>query len=179
MVNTRNRNNVGRKKSHTTVSFDIFLIDMSNSRSKILEVRHIAVSIPIHTDHVGNTFDEIVIPTNISFEDFSLRVSAKMGLESETVLLCYKFNKDLRRNPYQDLANEHQLRIALARGADLIKRARKRRVVLEIQNRVSISPVAMYLRMLKYDLSLTGLSLPHRCCYCGPEGTFRFISFYN
>jgi|ERR1700691_1470535 hypothetical protein len=123
--------------------------DISDSRSNILVVCHIAVSLAIRTGQVRTTFDEIVIPTNISFEDFYFKVCRKMGLESKTASLGYKFNKDLRREPYQDLANEHQLRVALARGADLIERARKRRVVLEVQNIVSTSLLAMYLCMLK------------------------------
>jgi hypothetical protein len=82
---------------------------------------------------------------------YRLKISTLKSVErwSKTASLGYKFNKDLRREPYQDLANEHQLRVALARGADLIERARKRRVVLEVQNIVSTSLLAMYLCMLK------------------------------
>lgn len=156
------------------------LIDISGSCNNILVVYHIPISIPLHTGHTRTAFEEIVIPTNISFEDFYFRVCAKMGLESETVSLGYKFNKDLRRDPYRHLANEHQLRVALARGADLIDRARKRRVVLEIQNMVSTSLLAMSICMLKYVMSLTGVSLPDYC-FCRPEEirAFSSIGFNN
>lgn len=61
-----------------------------------------------------------------------------MGLERQSVSLGYKFNKNLRRDPYLKLTNEHELRAAMAKGADLIERARKREVVLEIQNMVTM-----------------------------------------
>jgi hypothetical protein len=61
-----------------------------------------------------------------------------MGLQRRDALLGYKFNKDLRRAPYHRLTNGDELRAAMARGADLIERARTRRVVLEIQNMVCV-----------------------------------------
>jgi hypothetical protein len=60
-----------------------------------------------------------------------------MSLQPRGALLGYKFNKDLRRAVHHHLTNEVELRAAMAKGADLIERARTRRVVLEIQNLVS------------------------------------------
>jgi hypothetical protein len=59
-----------------------------------------------------------------------------MDLEPQNAVLGYKFNKDRRCDPYLNLTNGDQLRAAMAKGADLIERARTRRVVLEIQNLV-------------------------------------------
>jgi hypothetical protein len=59
-----------------------------------------------------------------------------MNLNPCNASLGYKFNKALRRTKYNELTNEDQLRTALARGVELIERARTRPVVLEIQNLV-------------------------------------------
>ena len=96
------------------------------------------MSVPLHVAGV-TTFEELILPVSISFEDFYSKVCAKMDLEPQTTSLGYRFNKDLRRTPYKDLTNEHHLHAAMNKGADLIDRARTRRVVLEIQNMVSSS----------------------------------------
>jgi hypothetical protein len=103
------------------------------------KVHHMPVSVPLHTGHIGGVkaFEELVLPTDMSFNDFHGRVCGKMGLQQRGALLGYKFNKDLRHAPYHPLTNEDQLHAAMAKGADLIERARTRRVVLEMQNLVS------------------------------------------
>lgn len=96
------------------------------------------MSVPLHTGLVGGitTREELNLSTDISFDDFTSQVCTKMDLEPQNAVLGYKFNKDRRRDPYLNLTNADQLRAAMAKGADLIERARTRRVVLEIQNLV-------------------------------------------
>ena len=93
---------------------------------------------PLNTGLVGGivTRDKFNVPTNISFEDMFSRLCARMDLNPRDASLGYRFNKDLRRTPYKELANEDQLRTAMANGVGLIERARTKPVVLEIQNLV-------------------------------------------
>jgi hypothetical protein len=102
------------------------------------KVHNIPTSVPLHSGHAGGVtaFEELILPADISFDDFYTRVCAKMSLQGQDILLGYRFNKDLRRAPYHHLTNENELRAAMAKGADLIEWARTRRVVLEIQNMV-------------------------------------------
>ena len=101
-------------------------------------VHNITVSVPLNTGLVGGITkrEQFEVSTDISFEDMFERLCAKMNLNPCNASLGYKFNKDLRRTKYNELTNEDQLRTALARGVELIERARTRPVVLEIQNLV-------------------------------------------
>lgn len=103
-------------------------------------VHNIAISVPLNTGAIGGiiTRENIVVPTDISFNDLFSRLCAKMDLDPQGAILGYKFNRDLRRAPYTELKGEDDLHVAMARGVDLIERARKRVVVLEIQNMVSL-----------------------------------------
>lgn len=61
-----------------------------------------------------------------------------MDVNPQDTAIGYKFNRDLRRADYSPLADDEDLRAAMARGVSLIQRARKRRVVLEIENLVRL-----------------------------------------
>jgi hypothetical protein len=106
-----------------------------------LKVHRITVSVPLHSGLIGGVTatEELIFSTDISFDNFYSKICDKMGLEHQSAILGYKFNKDLRRDPYRDLTNEDQFTAAMAEGADLIECARTRRVVLEIQNMVNIN----------------------------------------
>lgn len=159
---------MNRKMLCTEVSF-IILTVLVGTCSNSFTGPCIVVSVPCHTGHVSSTttFEEIILPTNISFGDFYSRVCSKMDLEPQTVSLGFKFNRDLRRDPYRDLTNEHQLRAAMAHGVYLIQRARKRRVVLEIRNMVSHSSLPIY-KSLTYHLPAATSSRDcHSICRLG------------
>lgn len=81
------------------------------------------------------------LPVDIPFEDFMSRVCARMGLDPRNARLGYKYlAKDPRRSQWHALANEENLRAAMDRGVGYIRRARKHRVILEIENLVCIVP---------------------------------------
>jgi hypothetical protein len=59
-----------------------------------------------------------------------------MGLDPRNASLGYKYPRDSRRSQWHALANEENLRVAMDRGVGYIRRARKRRIILEIENLV-------------------------------------------
>ena len=61
-----------------------------------------------------------------------------MDVNPQDTAIGYKFNQDPHRADYSPLADDEDLRTAMARGVSLIQRARKRRVVLEIENLVRL-----------------------------------------
>lgn len=89
---------------------------------------------------MGGEINRIVLrlPADISFDDFMSRVCARMGLNPRDARLGYKYPRDLRRSQWHALANEVDLRAAMDRGIGYIRRARKHRVILEIENLVCL-----------------------------------------
>lgn len=79
------------------------------------------------------------IPTDISFDDCFSRFCARMELELLEALLGYKFNGDRVRDPPFCLASEQDLRSAMTKGIEKLKRAQTREIVMEIHNLVSRS----------------------------------------
>lgn len=96
---------------------------------------------------MGGEISRIVLrlPVDLSFEDFMSRVCARMGLDPHDASLGYKYPRDLRRSQWHTLANEENLRAAMDRGVEYIRRARKRRIILEIENLVCIISLSIYL----------------------------------
>ncbi|KAG1719586.1 hypothetical protein EDB19DRAFT_1620925, partial [Suillus lakei] len=96
------------------------------------------VSVPLNTGVVGGRVSRVQIrfPVDIPFGDFFSRICAKMDLDPVNAELGYKFHNDRVRDAPHQLSNEQQLREAFEQGCMLIKRARSRRVVLEIHNLV-------------------------------------------
>jgi hypothetical protein len=96
---------------------------------------------------MGGKVSRIVLrlPVDIPFEDFMSRVCARMGLDPRNANLGYKYPKDLRRSQWHALANEEDLRAAMDRGVGYIHRARKRRIILEVENLVCVVPLFVYL----------------------------------
>lgn len=103
-----------------------------------LAVANIDISVPLNTGVVGGRISRVQIrlPVDIPFEDFFSRICAKMDLDPANAELGYKFHNDRVRDAPHQLSNDQQLREAFEQGCDLIKRARSRRVVLEIHNLV-------------------------------------------
>ncbi|GBE86875.1 hypothetical protein SCP_1001170 [Sparassis crispa] len=97
---------------------------------------NIDVSIPLNTGVVGGTVSriELKLPTDLPFIDFFSRVCARMDLDPTHAELGYKFHTDKRCEAPHQLANEEQLRGAMACGIGLIQRARSRQIILEIHN---------------------------------------------
>ncbi|KAG1836402.1 hypothetical protein DFJ58DRAFT_734999 [Suillus subalutaceus] len=102
----------------------------------VVPTTSIDISVPLNTGVVGGRVSRVQIrlPVNITFEDFFSRICAKMDLDPVNAELGYKFHNDRVRDAPHQLSNEQQLQEAFEQGCDLIKRARSRRVVLEIHN---------------------------------------------
>lgn len=98
----------------------------------------IDVSIPRNTGVVGGVVSRIIVrfPTNVPFDDFFARVCANMDLDPALAALGYKFPGDRVRDPAHRLSNADELRQAMDRGIGMIRRARTRRIYMEIHNLV-------------------------------------------
>lgn len=124
-----------------------------------LTVSRITVSIPLNTGVIGGEVSriELRLPVNISFDDFMSRVCTRMGLDPQTARLGFKYPRDPRRGRWHDLASEEHLRAAMDRGVGYISRARKRRIVLEIENLVR-ARLSVIIPPTFIDLSLAACS---------------------
>lgn len=74
-----------------------------------------------------------------------------MDLDPALATLGYKFPGDRVRDPAHRLSNEDELRQAMERGTGMIRRARSRRIYMEIHNLVGF--------FLSYFLLFVGLCL--------------------
>ena len=61
-----------------------------------------------------------------------------MDVNPQVTVLGYKFNRDPHCTKYTPLTDEEDLHAAMACGVELIRQARTRRVVLEIENLVCL-----------------------------------------
>jgi hypothetical protein len=113
---------------------------MPASTQQVPTHANITVSIPLNTGTVGANVSRVQmrLPLDITFEDFFLRVCAKMDLDPSEAQLGYKFNTDRARDDPNQLSNELQLREAMEQGERLLIRARTHEVILEIHNLVSV-----------------------------------------
>jgi hypothetical protein len=117
---------------------------------------------------VGGEVSRITLrlPVDIPFGDFMSRVCARMGLDPRNARLGYKYiGRDPRRNPWHALTNEEDLRAAMDRGVGYIRRARKCRMILEIENLACIIPLSLLIRRLIYVLATSSSYSP------GSEGS--------
>jgi hypothetical protein len=106
------------------------------------------------------------LPVDIPFGDFMSRVCARMGLDPRNASLGYKYvGRDPRRSPWHALANEENLRAAMDRGVGYIRRARKHRMILEIENLVRIVLSSLLIRRLICVLATSS------SYSSGPEGS--------
>lgn len=105
-----------------------------------VNVAQINVSIPLNTAVVGGAVTRVTLrlPTDLSFQDFFTRVCARMDLDPLEALLGYKYPGDLARQPPYRLTTNEELREAMAKGIEKIKRARTREVFMEIHNLVCL-----------------------------------------
>ncbi|KIJ96350.1 hypothetical protein K443DRAFT_10688 [Laccaria amethystina LaAM-08-1] len=101
-----------------------------------VNVAQISVSIPLNTAVVGGVVTRVTLrlPTDLSFQDFFSRVCARMDLDPLEALLGYKYPGDLARQPPYRLTTNEELREAMAKRIEKIKRARTREVFMEIHN---------------------------------------------
>ena len=100
----------------------------------------LSFSIPLNTGVIGGPVTRIFLrlPTDIPFEDFISRVCARMDLDlaNSDTLLGYKLSGDPVRTPPYHLSNEEELREAIQKGVDKVRRSRSREVFIEIHNMV-------------------------------------------
>lgn len=108
-----------------------------------MTVGRIDVSIPLNTGIMGGEISRIILrlPVDIPYEDFMSRVCARMGLDPHNARLGFKYPRDACRAQWHALANEEHLRAAMDCGMAYICHARKRRIVLKIENLVCIVPI--------------------------------------
>ncbi|KZP22978.1 hypothetical protein FIBSPDRAFT_889874 [Athelia psychrophila] len=99
-------------------------------------VTHIDISVPLNTGVANGLVSrvDIRLPVDISFDDAISRITARMDLDPLKCHLGYKYHDDKRRGDSHQLTDEDQWRAAIDHGIQLIRRARTRRVVLEIEN---------------------------------------------
>ena len=101
---------------------------------------HIPVEIPLNTGVPAGsiTYKTISVLDSIPFAEFKALVCERMGINTDTAILGYKFPKDARSGDWHDLSDESQLRCAIRRGRGLLSRATKYadRVKLQIHNMV-------------------------------------------
>lgn len=116
--------------------YDIFIL--STIAHTELAATHIYVSVPLNTGVVGGIVSrtEIRLAIDIPFLDAYSRLCARMDLDPLTSQLGYKYHDDRRRDEPHQLSNADQWQTAINHGIDLMRRARTRRVVLEITNLV-------------------------------------------
>ena len=109
---------------------------------------HIPVEIPLNTGVPAGsvTYETISVLDSIPFAEFKALVCERMGINTDTAILGYKFPKDARSGDWHDLSDESQLRFAIRRGRGLISRATKYadRVKLQIHNMVGLRLKLLY-----------------------------------
>ncbi|KAH9066997.1 hypothetical protein EDB83DRAFT_2181108, partial [Lactarius deliciosus] len=96
----------------------------------------VTFSIPLNTEVVGSTVTRVflALPSDIIFGDFFSRVCAHMDISPTDALLGYKFSGDpVQAAPYH-LTNEEELREAMKKAIEKMRRARTREVFVEIHN---------------------------------------------
>ncbi|KAJ6490437.1 hypothetical protein DFH09DRAFT_1454372 [Mycena vulgaris] len=76
----------------------------------------------------------LVVPSDLSSEDFFSRVHAHMNVDPTTAQLGWKESLDRRRDPYNRLASGQDMRDAFTRLVALTKSRTKRAIVMEIVN---------------------------------------------
>lgn len=128
------------------------------------------VSVPRNTGVIGGAVSWITLrlPGNTPFDDFFARVCANMDLDPATAQLGYKFHTDRVRDPPHRLSNKQELRQAMTYGLGLIRRARSRRIVMQIQNLVRLLPSHFILSNALYYHLLNSILTPASCpatCY--------------
>lgn len=108
-----------------------------------LPQNNIEISIP--TNHAGTvpTRVSIHVPLDISFRDLHNRICAHMDIHPDNAQLGFKFHTDLVRDLPRRLSNEDDLRAAMEMAAGFIRRARTRRVVMNIHNLVGIDTIEL------------------------------------
>lgn len=132
----------------TLLASHIFAIVIIYFITTVLPVNatHITLSVPLNTNVVGGIVSQkpLHLPVDLSFEDFFTRVCAHMELDPLNVNIGYKFSGDRKTDPAFRLATEEDLRGAMQRGIDKIRRARSREVIMEIFNLVM--PLSFFFR---------------------------------
>jgi len=103
-------------------------------------VTHITLSIPLNTGVVGGivTQTPLRLPIDLTFQDFYSRVCAHMDLEPLEACLGYKLPGDHKSDVPFRLSMEEELRAAMGKAINLIKRAHTHEVVMEIFNMVRL-----------------------------------------
>ncbi|KAJ2911982.1 hypothetical protein MD484_g8432, partial [Candolleomyces efflorescens] len=108
----------------------------------------VTVIVPLNTGVVGGiiTLIPLKLPADLPFRDFWDRVCAHMDLEPLEARLGYKTTGDpARMEPYR-LMNEEDLRVAMGKVLEKVKRARTRDIVMEISNLLLAPDVVTYTR---------------------------------
>ena len=104
----------------------------------LVDISHISLTVPLNTGVVGGmvTQTPLRLPVDLPFDDFFSRVCARMDLEPLEASIGYKFSGDRKTDAPFRLSSEDELRGAMAKGIEKMKRARTKAVIMEIFNLV-------------------------------------------
>ena len=96
----------------------------------------VSFSIPHNTEVIGSTVvcTFLHLLCDIIFEDFFSHVCAHMEINPTGASLGYKFNGDPAQAAPYNLTNEEQLRQAIKKAIEKLKRARSWEVFIEVHN---------------------------------------------